>query len=423
MKAILGRLSELGLRDISKLLTAAGAQGVLEVDGPGGAARVLFDSGHLAGEVTAALLTAYTTRNGTYCFRPGATGPAEQWLPQEEFFARLAADAKSAKAGSPTRSEVLRGTEPSGAGDPLAELRDSLAQIPIPGGGARLLIAAADPRPYRPLIPLWRQRGWDVEVVEAPRWPEGDAPRLVVLHLPVTATLAGQDRSWLALAQRALAQRPRVPVLWVGGLADPWLRHEAIAAGIDFMLPAPAGDAGEAARWFRDDLTLLVDRLLSRRVEAGAGEAEAFRDFFLALQVDADPAEARASLLRFAGTFFARGVLLTIGDAMFESVGGYGFALASPVRISRGVAALEEVVVERHGVRLDAFPEEARGAIARVVAARDGLERAEVLPVLAAGECLALFLGDRPRAEGGGTEALAGVLARSGALIGLVPRS
>ena len=421
MKAILGRLSELGLREISKLLTAAGAEGVLEVDGPGGAGRVAFKNGHLAGEVSPALLTAYSTRNGTYCFRPGGTGPAAEWLPQEEFFARLDGEAKTAKAGSPTRSDVMRGTESSGTGDPLAELRDSLAQIPIPFGAARILIAAADPRPYRTLIPVWRQRGWEVVLDDAPRWPEGPTPRLVVEHLPVTATLAGQDKSWLALAKRAVSRRPPVPVLWVGGLADPWLRHEAIVAGVEFMLPAPAGDVGEAARWFRDDLTLLADRLLSRRAETGMGEAEAFRDFFLALQVDADPAEVRASLLRFSGTFFARGLLLEIRDAVFESVGGYGFASANPVRVSRGLAVLEDVVIERRGVRLDAYPEEGRSAIAQALTAGDGLDRAEVLPVLAGGECLALFLGDRPRVEGGGTEALAGVLARSGALLGLTP--
>jgi hypothetical protein len=419
VKAILGRLSELGLREISKLLTAAGAEGVLEVDGPGGAARVAFKNGHLAGEVSPALLMAYSVRNGTYCFRPGGTGPAAEWLPQEEFFARLDAEAKTAKAGSPTRSDVMRGTEPSGTGDPLAELRDSLAQIPIPFGAARILIAAADPRPYRTLIPIWRQRGWEVVLDDAPRWPEGPAPRLVVEHLPMTATLAGQDKSWLALARRAVSRRPPVPVLWVGGLSDPWLRHEAIVAGVEFMLPASAGDAGETARWFRDDLTLLADRFLSRRGESGVGEAEAFRDFFLALQVDADPAEVRASLLRFAGTFFARGLLLEIRDAVFESVGGYGFVFANPVRVSRGLAVLEDVVIERHGVRLDAYPEEGRGAIARVLAARDGLDRAEALPVLAGGECVALFLGDRPLVEAGGTEALAGVLARSGSLLGL----
>jgi hypothetical protein len=419
VKAILGRLSELGLREISKLLTAAGAEGVLEVDGPGGTARVAFKEGHLAGEVSAALLAAYSSRNGTYCFRPGGTGLTLEWLPQEEFFARLDADTRSGKAGSPTWSDIARGAEPSGGGDPLAELRDSLAQIPIPGGVARILIAAADPRPYRTLIPQWRQRGWEVVLDDAPRWPEGVMPRLVVEHLPMTATLAGQDKSWLALAKRAGSRRPPVPVLWVGGLSDPWLRHEAILAGVEFMLPAPAGDAGEAARWFRDDLTLLADRLLSRRGETGVGEAEAFRDFFLALQVDADPAEVRASLLRFAGTFFARGVLLEIRDAVFESVGAYGFVFANPVRISRGVTVLEDVVIERHGVQLDVYPEEGRSAIAQALAAREGLDRAEVLPVLAGGDCLALFLGDRPVVDIGGTEALAGVLARSGSLLGL----
>ena len=48
MKAILGRLSELGLREISKLLTAAGAEGALDVDGPEGRASVIFRRGHLA---------------------------------------------------------------------------------------------------------------------------------------------------------------------------------------------------------------------------------------------------------------------------------------------------------------------------------------------------------------------------------------
>lgn len=95
------------------------------------------------------------------------------------------------------------------------------------------------------------------------------------------------------------------------------------------------------------------------------------------------------------------------------------FAFANPVRVSRGLAVFEDVVVERHGVRLDVYPEESRGAIARALAAREGLDRAEVLPVLAGGDCLALFLGDRPLVDTGGTETLAGVLARSGSLLGL----
>ncbi len=413
MKAILGRLSELGLREISKLLTAAGAEGVLEVDGPAGPARVLFRSGHLSGEIAPALVTAYATRDGTYCFRPGGSGETGEWVPQEEFFARLDAQAKTA-AGSGGGAAAA-----GSVADPLAELRDSLAEIPIPGGAATVLIATANPRPYRTLIPDWRQRGWEVVLIDAPRWAEGAAPRLVIVHLPPAAALAGQDEAWLALVRRAAAQRPPVPVIWVGGLGDPSLRHEAISAGVDFMTPAPAGEAGEAARWFREDLTLLADRLLSRRAAAAIGDADAFRDFFLALHVDADPAEVRASLLRFAGTFFARGVLLEIRDAVFESVGGYGFALSNPLRVSRGFAALEDVVVERRPARLDAYPAEAVAALGAALGRRTGLDRAEVLPILAGGECQALFLGDQPVEAGGGSEALAGVLARSGSLLGL----
>ena len=106
------------------------------------------------------------------------------------------------------------------------------------------------------------------------------------------------------------------------------------------MLPAPVGDVGETARWFREDLTLLADRLLRAGGASGEGEAEAFRDFFLALQVDADPAEVRASLLRFAGTFFARGALLEIRDGGLRVGGRLRLRVSEPgARLARHGAA------------------------------------------------------------------------------------
>jgi hypothetical protein len=83
------------------------------------------------------------------------------------------------------------------------------------------------------------------------------------------------------------------------------------------------------------------------------------------------------------------------------------------------VAPLEDVVVERKAVRLADYPEEGTVAIAKALKSREGLEGAEVFPILTGGECLALFLGDRPLLEAGQAEALAGVLARSGTLLGL----
>ncbi len=418
MKTILGRLSELGLRELFRLLTSAGTDGVLDVDGPAGPARLLFHDGQIAAEISAALVAAYSMRSGTYCFRPGPVKDVGGWESEEDLLAHLEADAGvtqrvTAPAG------WARPARTAGATDPLAELRDSLEEIPIPGGGARVLIVAADPRPYRALEPEWKQRGWEVAQTDTPTWPEGSSPSLLVVHIPATSSRAEQSEGWLDLAKRAATERPRVPTIWVGGLADPWLRHQAILSGVDFILPVPVSEVGETARWFREELTLLADRLLTRRGARGEGDAEAFRDFFLALHVDASPAEVRASLLRFAGTFFARGVLFGIRDTFFESLGGYGFLLPGPVRVWRGVAPLEDVVVERRPVRLTGYPEEDVAAIAKSLKPRGGLEHAEVFPILTAGDCLAIFLGDQPIPEAGGPVALAGVLARSGSLLGL----
>jgi hypothetical protein len=71
VKAILGRLSELGLRELFRVLTSAGTDGVLEVENPAGAARLHFRDGKIAAEITPALVAAFAMRSGTYCFRPG----------------------------------------------------------------------------------------------------------------------------------------------------------------------------------------------------------------------------------------------------------------------------------------------------------------------------------------------------------------
>ncbi|HVN31397.1 MAG TPA: DUF4388 domain-containing protein [Thermoanaerobaculaceae bacterium] len=414
MKAILGRLSELGVRELAKLLTSAGTEGVLEIESAAGPVSVSFRAGHVAGNITPALVSAFATRVGTFCFRPGPVKDVHEWGSLEDFLCRLDAHVQKvalAEGGESAPGGVL-GT------DPLAELRDSLAEIPLPGGAVRVLIVAADPRPYRTLAPDWQQRGWDVSLTDAPRWPEGSVPSLLILHLPASGPAARHAEDWVAMVKRAADQRPPVPTLWVGGLTDPALRHQAIVAGADFMVPAPVGEVGETARWFREELTLLAERLLVRNAR-GEGEAGAFRDFFLALQVDASPGEVRASLLRFAGTFFRRGILFEIRETVFESVGGFGFDLPGPVRVSRGVAPLEDVIVERRPVRLGDYPEDSSAAIAKALRSRGALDRAEALPIVKGGECLALFLGDRPLLEAGETEALAGVFARSGSLLGL----
>jgi hypothetical protein len=414
VKAILGRLPDLGVKELFKLLTSAGATGELDVESAGARTTLLVRLGHVAGTPTAGLLHALTTRTGTFCFRPGPVSEEGEWLGLEEYMARL-----DALAAQGERVVGAAGAAEREVPDPLAELRHSLAEVPLPGVGPRILVIAADPRHYRALEPEWRQRGWDVLLSTGLVWAESYNPSAAILHLPTSATLAGQGSLWLDLVRGAAAQSPPVPVIWVGGLADPWLRHEAIHAGAEFLLPAPVGDVGETARWFREDLTAVTERVLARRESGVQREAAAFRDFFVALHADADPAEVRASLLRFAGHFFARAALLAVHDDGFDAVGSYGLTGAAPGRLPRGAAALEHVVVERKPLRSADLPDaDVLGLIAPL---KLGGETAgcELFPLLHGAECVAILVGHSPLPDVLETASLASLLARSGSLLGV----
>ena len=421
MKAILGRLTDLGVKELFKLLTSAGAAGELDVESAGARTTLRIRSGYVAGEPTAALIHALAARSGTFCFRTGPVAEDGEWFGLEEFLARvdsLVAQSDAAAVGGGDRGSESGGVEDVPF-DPLAELRHSLAEVPLPGIGPRVLVITADPRPYRVLEPEWRQRGWDVTVRHEPVWTAGDNPSAVVVHLPTSATLAGQGEMWLGLVSCATRQDPPVPVIWVGGLADPWLRHEAVRAGAEFLIPAPAGEVGESARWFREDLTTVAERLLARRASGAEKEAAAFRDFFLALHADASPAEVRASLLRFAGNFFTRALLLAVGDGGFDALGGFGLAGVAPGRLPRGTPALEHVVVERRPVRPgELAPGESQGVEAALGVAGAG-GTMELFPVLRGGECVAVLAGHEPLPDVLETASLASLLARAGGLLGL----
>lgn len=408
MNAIVGRLSDLGLHELLRLLSSAGAEGAVDLDTPAGRGRVWVRRDEVAGLLEVPVALAAAGRVGTFCFRPGAAGEGRVWVSQEEFVGRLAAAADAAARRQPPEP-----ASDTAGSDLLSELRDSLLDVQMPSVAARVGVVAADPRPYRALAAEWHQRGWEVDLHDQPGWPEGAPVDVLIVHLPSSTTLAGRAEPWLSLLPQAAGQRPPVPVLWVGGMSDPHLRHAAVMGGADFVLPAPAGEVGETARWFREEVTAVVERLLARRRAAGPSEGEAFREFFVALHADASPAETHASLLRFAGSFYARGMLFRAGDDGFESLGGFGFAMGSGVRISRGISAFEEALIGRHPVEVDALPAE-EVALLLPALGTASLERAEVYPVLAGGECIALFLGDGRLVADGSTGGLAALLARSG---------
>lgn len=405
MNAIAGRLSDLGLGELLRMLSSAGAEGAVELDTPAGKGRIWVWRELVGGALESAVAQSVCGRAGTFCFRPGSVSGERQWLSREEFLTRTGAHLMST-----LRREA---SEEEPAGDLLSELRDSLLEIEIPLAAARIAVSTADPRPYRAMAAQWHQRGWEVELWEQPAWRPGTAADVLVVHLPSSSSLAGHAEPWLALVQAANSERPPVPVLWVGGLADPHLRHAAVMAGVEFMLPAPVGEVGETARWFREEVSAVVERLVARRRTAGPAEGEAFREFFVALHADSTRAETHASLLRFAGSFYARGMLFGVSDDGFESLGGFGFAMGSGVRISRGISAFEEALIGRQLIELDALPAD-EVALLLPALGTEALERADVYPVLSAGEAVALFLGDGRLVPAGATTGLAALLARSG---------
>jgi len=413
MKAILGRLADIAPVSLFKLLESAEVTGALELDCGGSRGTLWIKGGEVAGRLEAEVLRAAAMRTGSFCFRPGplpaTVGP---WESSRDFLARL--DAERVRL---SLEELGQGIEL--AGDPLAELRSSLEQVHLAVVHPSVAVITADPRPYRHLEPLWAQRGWTVRVEGEVGFPVAAEPDLLILHLPSSGTLAGQADAWLSVVRAARAAEPPVPVLWVGGLSDPAVRHQAIVLGVEFLLPGPLSEAGEAGRWFREELTLLAERILARRGVQGREEAESLRDFFLALHVDAPAAEVRASLLRLAGDFFHRGLLLAVRERAFESLGSYGFAHVPAAKSPRGLDLLEDVVVGRCVLQLAGTPAASRRALAHALAAGSELDDAVVMPVLLHGECVALFVGDGPVHPGGRHDALAALLARAGGMLGL----
>lgn len=327
MKTIVGRVADLSLGELLRLLTTASAAGELSLRNSAGETRLRIAAGMVEGEVSPVTLLAFQRREGSFSFRPAEVEAQTHWQPVEEFLLRLAQEQLPA--------------EPQGE-DALSQLRESLLEV-SPPARSKVLVVTADPRPYKSLEVEWAKRGWEVTLEATPQWPQDQAFHAAVFHLPGSATLAGQGDLWLQLLTQAGQAQPPVPVVWVGGLTDAWLRHEAIQRGAAFLLPAPAGEVGEAARWFREDLTSLLERLLQRRPAPPAGAA--FQEFFLALHADTTPEEARASLLRLTASAFSRGVLFACGQRDFALLGGFGCA-PLPRSLPRGIDLLEQVVAQ-----------------------------------------------------------------------------
>ena len=141
MRSIAGRLSDIGLKELFRLLSAAGVAGDLEVSSAVGIARLAVGPNGVLGEPSPVLLHAFVTRAGTFCFRPVEVVPEGAWRSVDEMVAvfDLLADRMTV---SNEAADLAGPWPPEQSTDPLAALTTSLAGEAPPGGGPRVLVLA-----------------------------------------------------------------------------------------------------------------------------------------------------------------------------------------------------------------------------------------------------------------------------------------
>jgi hypothetical protein len=359
-RAVTGSLEHLGSAELLRLVSATSPSGILELRTDRGSLRLEVDRGRVRAPSAAELQRAagvLAGRGGDFRFQPCAVAALAGEALSLSAFAEaagavdhelrldrlLAAEGADREARPPIH--VLPPAPPA---DPLRDLLAELeAQAPGELHFARIAVIAQDPRPWRGVVQQgWRRRGW--ETFLEPCSPELalEGFDVLIVHHRDASTRMRQEAAWLDLVRRAAAAEPPVPVLWVAPLGDPDWVHRLIEAGVAFLMPAPAGDAGKTLARFAADLSRVVERQLqvpSTRPEPGLPAAVS--ELVGALLSASDPDQGLRSLLVLASESFARGALLAVTGTEIRCRAGFGYPLnRSLAALPRGIALLERVI-------------------------------------------------------------------------------
>jgi hypothetical protein len=140
----------------------------------------------------------------------------------------------------------------------------------------------------------------------------------------------------------------RVPVVWVGPLGDPIWVARLVEAGVDFVLPAPQGDAvGEAGQRSMNALAVVIDRLLRMKRHSGVeiDTPRAVADLVDTLLHEVSPDEALGSLLQLAATQLQRGAVFSVEDTVIRCRAGFGYHFnPGEASLPRGLGLLERII-------------------------------------------------------------------------------
>ena len=219
---------------------------------------------------------------------------------------------------------------------------------------------------------------------------------LLVIHHQLSITRVGSEEDWLKLIVRAHSAESGAPVVWVGPLADSRWVARLVDAGVDFLLPPPAGDVGEAVQRFHEVLSTVIERLLARRRCQGLGTGEPLAELAEALFSGGTPQDAVAAVLQLAARVLRRAAVVRVESTVFRCWAGFGYPLEDGTRIlPRGIAVLEHAARGQGPIRSIGEPGLGRRQLARLLGLEMLPDETCLVPLEARGRSVALLIGDR----------------------------
>ena len=239
------------------------------------------------------------------------------------------------------------------------------------------------------------RRGFEV-VSDAETLLKEDRFFVAVLDVESPAT---QPVSW-RLLDSIKARNPRVPVIIIDRETGIRRRHTAIQAGADLYLAKPASE--DEVALFAEDIVVFASRQFQRAAQSQSPDKERmYRGFRMLMRLISEVSEPNdisqlaLTILQLASDYVDRGILFALTPTEFATLGRFG--LTSPgasLRVARGsMSVLDRVVETRQPYRANV---DVAAADQQLLHAFGGQPPSEivVLPIMDGDEIVGLLYGD-----------------------------
>jgi ActR/RegA family two-component response regulator len=393
--SLVGRLEDLPVSDILRIVYLSRGTGALEVLHNGGRHEVMFRRGlivnasapadpslrwHLEQKslemasiappdlaklvfdrISGLVKALNDLRNGEFRFRAVEATPAEiGYNPQALFRHGGIQPEKILGKGAMQLRALNNLKETIDAGRRATERPAEAAPAPKPDKGTVVLLED-DAQILETLRDALTRRGFQVVMcTREDARTSVDAflaeERFFVAALDIEAT-ATQQIAWRVL-DSIKARNPRVPVIIIDREASVRRRHTAIQAGADLYLTKPI--ASDDVALFAEDVVVFAGRQFQRAAEAqsnprgaAADKERMYRGFSLLMRLIGEVSEPNdisqlaLTILQLAADYVDRGILFAVTPTQFATIGRFGLtANGAGVRVARGAMSVLDRVVE-----------------------------------------------------------------------------